>query len=223
MAATADGGGYWLVALRRGVFPNGDAAFHGSMGGKALHAPRGRDRATPDGGGYWLVASDGGGVSFGDAAFYGSTGALRLVQPVTGMAATPDGGGYWLVASDGGVFSFGDAAFEGSLPGARVSATGVALLPTLTGAGYLIRSRPMDAPWTSGTPPQLGDVADVVVGPYRATSWAEPWVRDKGACSPAGSGVTGHHSSVAVLGGAAFGVADTEGGARRSPPRSTRG
>jgi SpoIID/LytB domain protein len=163
MAATADGGGYWLVAADGGVFSYGDAVFHGSMGGKPLNAPVVGIAPTPDGGGYWLVAADGGVFSFGDAAFYGSTGALRLVQPVTGMAATPDGGGYWLVAADGGVFSFGDAAFEGSLPGAHVSATGVALLPTLTGAGYLIVTAEGGAV-DFGDAPQLGDVADVVVG-----------------------------------------------------------
>ena len=163
MAPTADGGGYWLVASDGGVFSYGDAVFHGSMGGRALNAPVVGIAPTPDGGGYWLVASDGGIFSFGDAVFYGSTGALRLAKPVTSMAVTPDGGGYWLVASDGGVFSFGNAAFEGSLPGAHVSATGVALLPTLTGAGYLIVTadgRAVDF----GDAPQLGDVADVVVG-----------------------------------------------------------
>ena len=33
MAATADGGGYWLVASDGGIFTFGDAAFHGSTGG----------------------------------------------------------------------------------------------------------------------------------------------------------------------------------------------
>jgi hypothetical protein len=39
MAATGDGGGYWLVASDGGVFALGDAGFHGSMGGKALAKP----------------------------------------------------------------------------------------------------------------------------------------------------------------------------------------
>ena len=30
LAATPDGGGYWLVALDGGVFGYGDAVFHGS-------------------------------------------------------------------------------------------------------------------------------------------------------------------------------------------------
>ena len=30
MAATPDGGGYWMVAADGGVFPGGDAVFYGS-------------------------------------------------------------------------------------------------------------------------------------------------------------------------------------------------
>jgi hypothetical protein len=33
MAATPDGGGYWLVAADGGVFTFGDARFYGSLGG----------------------------------------------------------------------------------------------------------------------------------------------------------------------------------------------
>jgi hypothetical protein len=39
MAATADGGGYWLVASDGGIFAFGDAPFHGSTGGRKLNAP----------------------------------------------------------------------------------------------------------------------------------------------------------------------------------------
>ncbi len=110
MAATPDGGGYWLVAADGGIFSFGDAAFHGSTGSLHLNQPIVGMAATPDGGGYWLVAADGGIFSFGDAAFHGSTGSLHLNQPIVGMAATPDGGGYWLVAADGGIFSFGSVS-----------------------------------------------------------------------------------------------------------------
>ena len=34
MAATPDGGGYWLVASDGGVFAFGDATFYGSTGGR---------------------------------------------------------------------------------------------------------------------------------------------------------------------------------------------
>jgi len=39
MAATPDGGGYWLVASDGGIFNYGDAVFNGSTGGIALAAP----------------------------------------------------------------------------------------------------------------------------------------------------------------------------------------
>jgi len=97
MAATPDGGGYWLVASDGGVFSFGDAAYRGSMGGKTLDAPIVGMAATADGGGYWLVASDGGVFSFGDAAFEGSAAGRPLTQPVIGVARFPGGTGYWLV------------------------------------------------------------------------------------------------------------------------------
>ena len=122
MAATPDGGGYWLVGSDGGVFGFGDAAYHGSVpGSHSIHlgAPI-VGIATRDAGGYWLVGSDGGVFGFGDAAYHGSvpgSHAIHLGAPIVGMAATPDGGGYWLVGSDGGVFGFGDAAYHGSVPG----------------------------------------------------------------------------------------------------------
>ena len=122
MAATPDGGGYWLVASDGGIFSYGDATFFGSRGGQPLNEPIVGMAATPDGGGYWLVASDGGIFSYGDAVFQGSTGGIVLNRPIVGMAATRDGGGYWLMASDGGIFNYGDALFSGR-PRRSASAT----------------------------------------------------------------------------------------------------
>jgi hypothetical protein len=39
MAATPDGGGYWMVASDGGIFSFGDATFLGSMGGTPLNQP----------------------------------------------------------------------------------------------------------------------------------------------------------------------------------------
>ena len=39
MAATPDGGGYWLVASDGGIFSYGDAPFYGSTGAIHLNAP----------------------------------------------------------------------------------------------------------------------------------------------------------------------------------------
>jgi len=136
MAATHDGGGYWLVASDGGIFSFGDAQFYGSTGNLVLNSPVVGMASTPGGGGYWLVASDGGVFSFGDAQFYGSTGNLVLNKPVVGMAATPDGGGYWLVASDGGVFSFGDAQFYGSTGNMVLNKPVVGMAASPSGGGY---------------------------------------------------------------------------------------
>jgi hypothetical protein len=77
MAATPEGGGYWLVASDSGVFSYGDRLVRGSVGGTALNQPLVGMAATPDGAGCWFVASDGGVFTYGDAGFFGSA----LVAP----------------------------------------------------------------------------------------------------------------------------------------------
>jgi hypothetical protein len=85
MAATPDGGGYWLVAADGGVFNGGDAAFHGSAADVDLAAPMTGMAATPDGGGYWLVAADGGVFNGGDATFHGSAVGLSPDSPIVSI------------------------------------------------------------------------------------------------------------------------------------------
>ena len=136
IAATPDGGGYWLVASDGGIISYGDAGFFGSTGSLTLNQPIVGMADTPDGRGYWLVAADGGIFAFGDAAFHGSTGSLTLNQPIVGMAVTPDGRGYWLVAADGGIFAFGDAAFHGSTGSLTLNRPIVGMAATPDGGGY---------------------------------------------------------------------------------------
>ena len=90
MAATPDGGGYWLVASDGGIFAYGDAQFYGSTGSLRLNSPVVGMAAGPGGNGYWLVAADGGIFAYGSAQFYGSAGSLHLNKPVVGMAAAPE-------------------------------------------------------------------------------------------------------------------------------------
>ncbi len=136
IAATPDGGGYWLVGSDGGVFSLGDAGFYGSMGGQHLNAPVVGMAATPDGHGYWLVAADGGIFTFGDAGFYGSMGGQHLNAPMVGMARTRDGHGYWLDGADGGIFTFGDAHFYGSMGGHHLNAPVVGMAATPDSGGY---------------------------------------------------------------------------------------
>ncbi len=49
MAATPDGGGYWLVATDGGIFSYGDAAFYGSTGSLVLNKPVVGMAASADG------------------------------------------------------------------------------------------------------------------------------------------------------------------------------
>jgi hypothetical protein len=135
MAATHDGGGYWLVASDGGIFSYGDASFYGSRGGPPLNAPIVGMAATHDGGGYWFVARDGGIFSYGDAPFLGSMGGTPLNAPIVGMASAPQG--YWMVASDGGIFNFG-TTFYGSMGGQPNPnpIRGMAAMPD--GSGYWI-------------------------------------------------------------------------------------
>ena len=85
MAATPDGGGYWLVASDGGIFSFGDAAFFGSTGGIHLNQPV-VGMAGSAGSGYRLVASDGGIFDYGSApftqvAFTGASGTYRIDPP----------------------------------------------------------------------------------------------------------------------------------------------
>jgi hypothetical protein len=136
MAATPDGGGYWLADAAGGVSPHGDALSYGSMAGHTLNSPIAHIVASPDGKGYWLVAADGGVFAFGDAAFFGSMGGRPLNAPVVDLAPTRDGNGYWLVAADGGIFAFGDAAFHGSMGGRPLNKPVVGIAPDVSTGGY---------------------------------------------------------------------------------------
>jgi hypothetical protein len=140
-ARAAVNSGYWLVGTDGGIFPFGQAGFHGSMGGKPLNRPIVGMAATRSGRGYWLVAEDGGIFAFGDATFHGSTGGIKLNRPIVGMTPTPSGRGYWLVAADGGIFAFGDAGFFGSMGGKKLNRPIVDMASTPSGRGYWMVAR----------------------------------------------------------------------------------
>jgi len=217
MAATPDGGGYWLVAADGGIFSFGDAAFFGSVGSLRINAPVVGMAGTPDGGGYWMVARDGGIFSYGDAAFFGSAGSLSLNAPIVGMAATPDGGGYWLVAADGGIFSYGDARFAGSTGAMALNAPVVGMAATPDGGGYWLVARDGgifdygDAGFfgSAGSLPLAAPIAGMAAGPGGGGYWLV--ARDGGIF---GYGDAPYHGSLGgtALRAPAVGMAATRDG-----------
>ncbi|MHB1519869.1 MAG: glycoside hydrolase family 25 domain-containing protein [Ferrimicrobium sp.] len=103
MAATPNGGGYWLVAADGGVFDFGNAGFYGSTytdgltglsGAHPLNKPVVGITATPGGHGYWMVAADGGVFNFGSAPFLNSLGSQKIPAPIVAMVMVPQVHGY---------------------------------------------------------------------------------------------------------------------------------
>jgi hypothetical protein len=141
IAATADGGGYWLVDRAGHVFAFSDAAPYGPGPG-GLHAgtPVVALTATPDGQGYWLLTAGGQVFAFGDARSYGPRVALHPPAPVIGMAATAGGRGYWVVDADGTVWGFGDASAHQSRVSVRSSTIVGIAGDTATGGYWLVNS-----------------------------------------------------------------------------------
>jgi hypothetical protein len=151
MAATPDGGGYWILNGDTGtIYPFGNAIFFGdpaaTLGGVPREfVPNGvAIVATGPGDGYWVLESGLSGLGsvlpFGGAIFYGDTQqqAVPHAGVPVGMAATPDGRGYWIVDSDGGVFSFGDAGFFRSMGGKPLNQPIVGMASTTDGRGYYL-------------------------------------------------------------------------------------
>ena len=82
MAATPDGGGYWLVASDGGIFAFGDAHFYGSTGNIALNRPIVGMATSANVSGYWLSATDGG-------VFTSGPGLTTSTTPSTTTPTTP--------------------------------------------------------------------------------------------------------------------------------------
>ena len=168
MAATPDGGGYWLVASDGGIFAFGDAHFYGSIGGLPLNQPIVGMAATPDGSGYWLVASDGGIFAFGDAPFYGSTGTWCSTSPSWAWRPPPTaaGTGWW-------------PPMAGSSPSATPPSTGrpgghpslpiIGMAATSDGKGYWLGTAGgLAYSFGDATDPQLGSGPALGVSPVQA-------------------------------------------------------
>ena len=137
IAATPDGGGYWVASSTGGVYPFGDAHSYGSMSGTALNAPVVGMAATPSGDGYWLVASDGGIFSFGDAGVLRLDGRHASQRAHRGHGRHADRAtatGWWPPTAASSATA--TPAFCGSTGGMRLNAPVVGMAATPSGHGY---------------------------------------------------------------------------------------
>jgi hypothetical protein len=112
MAATADGGGYWLVDSTGQVDAYGDAQHLGQPA--STNGPIVSITSTRSGKGYWLLDQQGNVYTEGDAGAYGSLPSDNISVQAVGLAPSSDGRGYWILGADGGIFAFGDAPYEGA-------------------------------------------------------------------------------------------------------------
>ncbi|HET6964773.1 MAG TPA: hypothetical protein VFH58_08360 [Acidimicrobiales bacterium] len=152
MAATKDGGGYWLLVASSGkVLTFGDAVSYGQPADTPAYQGPGdfwpqstQIVPTSTGKGYWVLETGLSGLGsvqgFGDAKTFGDevTTAHQTGHagwPVA-LVGTADDQGYWIVDNDGGVFSFGDAVFYGSMGGHPLSAPVLAAAGTPDRRGY---------------------------------------------------------------------------------------
>jgi hypothetical protein len=176
IAATPDGGGYWLATATGHVYAAGDATAAATGLPAAPVAPvvgiAPAGRAT---GGYWLAGADGGVFALGGAPFLGS--AAGVSSPVVGIAADPGAPGYWLVTGDGRVFSFGGARYHGGA--SRLAAPVVGIAATPDGGGYWLVSADGgifafgDAPFAGslGGRPLAAPVVGIAATPDGAGYW----------------------------------------------------
>jgi hypothetical protein len=140
IAATPDGGGYYVADNDQEVYAYGDAEY-----GQPMTAPPADSSQPPavavaeetvsNGSEGYLTVTAKGIVTASGAEFYGSI-TTPLNQPIVGIAVTPDNQGYWLVASDGGVFAFGDAQYYGGMGGKHLNQPIVGMAADDATGGY---------------------------------------------------------------------------------------
>ena len=117
MAATPDGGGYWLVAADGGIFSFGDAHFFGSTGNIQLNKPIVGMTADPERAGLLVHRLRRRGVRLRRRPVLRLAGQ-RPPEPARSSPSPPtaDGGGYWFANNNGAVTAYGDATYWGSAP-----------------------------------------------------------------------------------------------------------
>ena len=136
MAATGDGGGYWLALQDGSVLIFGNAPHHGAV------MDPGADvvaiSATPDDGGYWLLLSDGAVLPFGNAPYFGAPNDGAPGAAVA-LAPHPQNTGYWMFGPFT-IWGYGGSPILTSTQPLVVTAPLVAGAATPAGDGYWIIS-----------------------------------------------------------------------------------
>ena len=142
MAATADGGGYWLAGAGGEIFHFGDAVNLEPPKPVTTRSAFVGITVDSSGTGAWTAKQDGVVLNFGTAADHGSLGVAPASR-VTAIAAMPipSAGagqplGYVLAEADGTVSTLGGATDYGSRSSTKLVAPIVALLPTPDRRGY---------------------------------------------------------------------------------------
>ena len=177
MAATRNGGGYWLVTRDGGIFSFGDAHFFGSTGNVHLAQPIVGMAADPASRGLLVLSALDGGVFSFHAPFFGSTGNFALAQPIVGMAATRDGGGYWLGERVTAASSASAMLTSLALPATSIWPSQSSVWPLTPPQGATGLS-PLTAGSSASTPRSSGRPA---ISPWLSPSWAWPPPPTEGA------------------------------------------
>ena len=172
MAATPDGGGYWLVSMDGGIFTFGDAKYFGSMAEKQTPGPDSWLRPHAGREGLLVAATHGEVYAFGDAGYYGSLGATNLHNiPIVAIAPSFDGKGYWIVQGGGEVIAYGDAPKLGQLGRGHPPVDGIAVTPDGLGYWLVCGDGEVDA---FGDAPDLGGNNTAVPRPPISAVVADP-------------------------------------------------
>jgi len=152
---TSTGAGYWILMADGGIYPFGDARYHGSPKRSGVGAGAVRMAARPRGDGYWVLGSDGVVRAHGAAGSFG-IGAAGAVD----IESTSSGGGYWLLLPGGEVVGAGSAGSSTALSGIGSSWKGPARAITrVPGSdGYVISSSDGGL-FSFGGAPYLGSFA----------------------------------------------------------------
>ncbi|HTX00064.1 MAG TPA: carboxypeptidase regulatory-like domain-containing protein [Acidimicrobiales bacterium] len=135
IAATPDGGGYWLAGRNGHVVTAGDAHLYPARRRGTISGPVVAMAAMPDGKGYFLATAQGHVYAYGDARVEAGHRSPRGAGTVMAIVTTADGRGYWLASTSGKVVAYGDARAERRI-GSAARGPFVAMATTPDGKGY---------------------------------------------------------------------------------------